>query len=126
MCKLELPEEWTVVNGEYENDGVFAMCNWDAKIIELRKPYWIPQFIWNWLISVILEHEIGHANGLKACSTPWGSRTVKNQKIYCLGYEGKEDGWKEKLYIPFQLLYGLKHCKDCLKVMEEHKCRKKM
>ena len=103
MKKLNLPEGWTGEIKESRWKKPYGMCFRARRRVEVYPPKWAPRWfgIREYLARLTWNHEVLHAWGQKECWRPW-----------CLGYEGTKR--KEYIAMPFQLLFGLYFCDDCM------------
>jgi len=82
----------------YSNSRHIAICPPTSK--------WIPKWILKWIEEIIINHERGHAWGIKSCG-----------KLWCIMFESsawtgiKEEWWENIISFPFQFLNGFKFCK---------------
>ena len=101
---IKTPMGWEVRVEEKTIKKPYGLCNPKTKEIVIHPPSWIPQIF---SVDAIIAHELGHTYGIERC---------ENHR--CLMYEN-ELGLVEYYVKPLQLLYGLRFCPVCLKILEE-------
>jgi len=115
---MKIPEGWAVsVRLPSWVFGTFGWTHQNQQLIEIYPPKWIPSWggLRDWWVKKTIEHELGHAWGIKGCKKPW-----------CLMFESeelwpghKEAWWEELLSVPFRLLYRFRFCKEHRRYLEQ-------
>jgi hypothetical protein len=99
--KFRLPTGWTVWWHSPRWWKPFGRYDKSNSLIEIWPVAWIPKFLGrDKFAEITRSHEALHAWGNPGCRKPW-----------CLGFEGYM--LFEFLFMPIQLLRGLKFCDKC-------------
>ena len=110
MKQLKQPTDYKIDIKKPSWFGPFGMYYPTKKLIEIFPPKIIPTWfgIRKWFINMTLNHEYGHAYGIRGCPKPW-----------CLMFEMEtwhkelKDIWIEKVIcVPFLIFNRFNFCKE--------------